>query len=100
MKKLLLALLFVSPVQAKTITLNIPDNDLKVVENDVIDAEQWIRDAWNGKFNKCKDRLIKQEVDRSLQEGTAIPSTSDAIIQKAFSRLDYKPRKDRDKISH
>ena len=96
MKKLLLVLFFVSPLQAKTIVLNIPDNDIKVVENDVIDGEQWIKDAWAGKFNKCKERLVKQEVDRSIQEGSQIPSTADAIVQKAFLRPDYKNRRDRD----
>jgi hypothetical protein len=82
--------------EAKSIVLNIPDNDAKIVENDVVDAEQWIKDAWAGKLSNCKKRLIKSEIDRSVQSGEALPAGEDAIVQKAFSRPDYKNRKQRD----
>jgi hypothetical protein len=96
MKKILVALLFVSPLQAKTITLEIPDQDIKIVENDVIDAEQWIREAWAGKLNKCKERLLNQEIKRSVDVGESLPAGDTAIIQKAFNRTDYESRKARD----
>ncbi len=99
MKKFLFILLISSPVQAKMITLDIPDNDVKIVENDVVDGEQWLRDAWAGKVNNCKKRLIKQEIDRSVSNGETLPAGEDAIVQKAFLRSDYKNRKQRDLIN-
>jgi len=90
-------MLLASPLHARQVVLDIPDNDIKIVENDVIDAEQWIKDAWAGKLAKCKSRIIKVEVDRSVQANETLPAGDAAIIQKAFSRTDFKPRKLRDK---
>jgi len=97
MKKLIFALLLIAgTVQARQIILDIPDNDIKIVENDIVDAEQWIRSAWNGKLNKCKERLVNQEVARSVKDSEPLPAGDTAIVQKAFTRPDYKNRKDRD----
>lgn len=82
--------------QAKTITLDIPDEEIKIVENDVIDAEQWIIDAWRGKVDHCKSRLIQTEVDRSLKDKDSIPAGDNLIIKKAFERPDYQDRKTRE----
>jgi len=81
---------------AKTITLNIPDEEIKIVENDVMDAEQWIKDAWAGKVSNSKERLIRSEVDESVKKGEAIPAGEAAIVTKAFTRPGYKNRKDRE----
>jgi hypothetical protein len=97
MKKLLVLVIFCAVnVQARTITLEIPDNDIKIVENDVLDAEQWIKDAWLGKLNSCKQRIVKQEIDRSVQARESIPAGETAIVNKAFNRTDYKNRKARE----
>jgi hypothetical protein len=99
MKKLLTILAFTLwPIsaEARQIILDIPDQDLKIVENDVIDAEQWIKDAWSGKLNKSKSRMIDTEIKRSLSEGSAIPANVDEVIQKHLSRADYENRKQRE----
>lgn len=85
-----------STANAKQIILDIPDSDIKIVENDVVSAEEWIRAAWAGKVNKCKDRIIQAEVKRSLEEQKGLPATNAAIIAKAMGRSDYKNRKQRD----
>ncbi len=89
-------LLLSTNVYAKKITLNIPDTEIAVVENDVVDAEKWIQDAWEGKYNKCKERLIKGEIERSIQNNEIIPPGEGAVINKALNRPDYKNRKARD----
>lgn len=97
MKKLLfLSILLASELHAKQIILDIPDSDLKIVENDVPDAEAWIKNAWAGKLNKCKERLVKAEIEKSMKSREAIPAGEDAIVQKAFLRTDYKNRVQRD----
>lgn len=78
------------------VTLNIPDNDLKAVENDVPDAVQWIKDAWAGKLAKCKTRIVKTEVDRCIKESKTIPSTETGIVDQFLARPDYVSRKNRD----
>ena len=99
MKTLLILIMFTPMTQAATITLNIPDSDIKIVENDVTDAQQWIKNAWAGKLANCKKRMINAEIERSLQAKEAIPTTQDAIVAKAMSRKDYKSRKQRDAAS-
>ncbi len=97
MKKLLFfTFLFAASVQAKQIILTPTDTDIKIVENDVSDAEQWVKDAWIGKLKKCKDRMIKAEIELSLKLHEPIPATEDLIIQKAFSRSTYQNKKERD----
>lgn len=100
LKKLLLilspCLLLSMVVKAKTVTLNLPDDEVAIVENDVPDAVQWIKDAWAGKVNNCKGRMVKEEIDLSVKNGEAIPAGEDAIIQKHMSRPGYKNRKQRD----
>jgi hypothetical protein len=86
-------LIFFSICEAKTITLDIPDNDIKIVENDVVNAEQWIKDAWAGKLASCKKRIVQTEVDRSIKSSESIPAGDDAIVTKVFSDPKYKSRK-------
>lgn len=85
-------------IEARQIIIDIPDREITIVENDVIDAEKWLRDAWAGKVNKSKSRLIDGEIKRSIQEMTSIPTTEDGIIDKALQRPDFKLRKDRENL--
>jgi hypothetical protein len=90
MKKLIPFFLFA------VITLNIPDDEIKIVENDVISADQWIRDAWAGKLAKSKARIVEAEVSRSVSRGEAVPAGEAAIISQFLARPGYKNRKERD----
>lgn len=94
-RNVLIILLLTSPLTsyAKTITLTIPDDDVKVVESEVLDAEQWIKDAWAGKLAKCKDRMIKKEIDRSVKANEAIPAGETAIIDKVIKDPKFETRK-------
>lgn len=100
MKKLLLVGLTIGLVQSeamsKEIRWTIPDSEVAIVENDVIDAEQWIKEAWAGKVSKCKSRIIKAETAISIKGNETLPAGEDAIVNKYFSRPDYKKRKDRE----
>lgn len=93
---LILFSLFSLNAYAKTYQIIVPDNKVKVIENDVLDLEVWINGAIDGKYNNCKSRLIKSEIDLSVKNGEAIPAGEDAILNKHFNRPDYKNRKQRD----
>lgn len=96
MKKLFLILMLAGAgsAQARQIVLDIPDNDLAIVEHDVIDAETWIKAAWDGKLNASKKRIKKETIDDVVKNGGSLPAGDNAIIQQFMSKPDYKSRKD------
>lgn len=97
MKKLLFLSLLISPsVFAKQIILDIPDKDIKIVETDIPDAEEWVRSLWSNKLKNCSSRIIESETKRSRIEVQSIPAGDAAIIDKAFARPDYKSRKEQE----
>lgn len=99
MKKILfLFLLFISSsLYAKTIRIVIPDSDIKIVDHYVISSEAWIQEAWAMKVAACKERLVKEEIDRSLRERVAIPAGGDEILKQAISSRDFKSRLEMEK---
>jgi hypothetical protein len=68
MKKLilsLLGLLLAGSVYAETITIQVTAEEKKAVESIVVDAQDWLQKAWDGKANSCIDRVILQETDKN-----------------------------------
>lgn len=81
---------------AKTVCFDIPDNQIKMVEVDVVNAEQWIKDMWRGKVNNCKKRIIRSEIDWLRRNGQSVPASDDDILRDYFKSDRYKPRTIRD----
>lgn len=77
-------------------TITIPDAEIKVVENDVPDAKQWLLDAWAAKVAKCRSRIVGAEVELSLKNNETVPAGETAIVNKHLARPGYKNRKERD----
>lgn len=96
MKKtaLLLLLLLPLPVQARQIVLDIPDQDIKIVEQIVVDSDKWIRAAWAGKVSKCKERIRRIEMELAEKENGSVPANLDAICQKYLARPGIKSAKE------
>jgi len=95
MKKLIfLSLFLTTTAEAKRIVLDIPDEEVGIVETYVVDVEQWIKDAWKGKVNNRKEALIKEEVQHRLEKGMAIPASKEDIVREGMKRLGT--RKERD----
>ena len=92
----LLLILIASTAHGREIVLEIPDEDIKIVETDVMNAEQWIRDAWAGKLRKSKERIIRKEIEASVNAGESIPAGEAEIIEKAFDRKSYQSREERE----
>ena len=89
-----------------TITVNLdgtetvytfPDLDVKAVRNDILDPAQWIADAFAGKVNNCKKRMVNPAgpywklivSDPSL---LLVEPTLDNFVRSITSRPDYKDR--------
>jgi hypothetical protein len=98
MRFIILILLFSASAEARQIILDIPDRDIAIAENDVIDAEEWIRGAWDGKLNKCKERMKNAEIKKSIDSQEGIPAGLEAIIDKHLARPGYQSRKTRDAV--
>jgi hypothetical protein len=90
MKKLIMFFapcLMASIVFAEWCTSEIPKEDIAIVETSVMDAEEWIRTAWNKKVADRKEAIIKEEIQDSLQNDRAIPAKKEDILKNAVKRL-------------
>ena len=98
MKKILFVLIFAPSISfARQVTIEIPDSEIAIVEDSVIDAVKWLESAWKGKVENCKDRIVNKEVELSIKGNESLPAGKDAIINKYLTRPDYKSRKEIEK---
>lgn len=95
-KGIILVFILAVPVHAKQIVFDIPDKEITIVEHDVINAEAWLRMAWQNKVRSCTTRIIRDEMKKSIDNKETIPAGEDAITDKFISRPDYESRQQRD----
>ncbi len=79
-------------------TVNISNEDITILENDLLDIDDWIQKAVVGKINSSKTRMVDQatavlKADLSV---TSIPTNDAAVIALLIARPGYKNRKDRE----
>ena len=80
------------------ITINITDDEVKYLENDLLDIEQWVVAAVKGKISKCKGRMIQEWQPKLLADPTieTIPATESGLLSTITSHKDYMKRVDRE----
>ena len=80
------------------ITINISDLDEKVLKNDLLDIEEWVQSAVEGKINNCKKRMISEWQPKLFADPTVenIPADETAFINLVVSRDDYQTRVQRE----
>lgn len=81
--------------------IELSDADLKCLQHDLLNIEDWVQNAITGKIAACKGRLIDQWLpvviaDRSV---ATIPADEAEIIKLITSRADYKNRQERESIA-
>jgi len=81
--------------------IDIPDHDLKALQHDLLNIEEWVQDAITAKIYACRARLIDQWfpvilADRSV---TSVPADEAAIVNLITNRPDYMNRADREAAS-
>lgn len=97
MKKFILFLspcLMVGVVHARQIVLDIPDDEIAIVETYTPDAEQWIKDDWAFNVKNSKAFIVKQEVQYSLDNEEAVPASQDAIVKQGMARMGSRKQRD------
>lgn len=78
--------------------IEVSDLDVMILKNDLLDVEQWARDAVMGKIANCKKRMdaIWRPVLDADPEVKSIPASLEDRIALIVARSDYKDRAQRD----
>ena len=82
-----------------TITVTINDTDQKCMKNDLLDINQWVQDAVDGKKNHCWTRFQNEWTTKLMNDETFtdhLPSVKEDFVNLVTARADYKDRAARD----
>ena len=80
---------------AITITVSINDTDEKLMKNDLLDLDQWVQDAVNGKKNNCWKRFQQEWTTKLMNDANftdPIESDKDKFVAQVLAHADYKDR--------
>jgi hypothetical protein len=69
-----------------------------VLKNDLLDVQDWVTKAIDGKASKCKKRMIAEWTPKLMADDSvsSIPANEDELIAMILARDDYKNRTERD----
>ena len=69
-----------------------------VLKNDLLDVQDWVDKAVDGKVNNCKKRMIAEWMPKLYADDSvsSIPANEDEIVAMIVARDDYKDRVARD----
>ena len=85
-----------------TITLEVDDTQQSILNNDLLDINQWVQDAMTGKINNCWKRMQREWTTKLMNDSSftdPIPSNQADFVKLILARSDYKNRKARDDAS-
>jgi hypothetical protein len=81
------------------ITITIDDTDQKVMKNDLVDLNDWVQKAVDGKKNNCWKRFQSEWTTKLMNDESftdPIPSNKTDFVNLVTARADYKDRTARD----
>ena len=84
---------------AVTITLTVDDTDEKVLLNDLVDIQEWVQGAVDGKLNNAWKRMQQNWTQQLMNDDSftdPIPSNKADFVTLVTSRDDYQTRAERD----
>ena len=69
-----------------------------VLKHDLLDVQEWVDKAIDGKINNCKKRMINEWLPKLYADDSvdSIPANQDEIVAMVVARDDYKNRAARD----
>jgi len=70
-----------------------------VLKNDLLDVQDWVTKAIDGKVNNCKKRMIAEWLPKLYADDSvdSIPADEDEVVAMIVARDDYKDRVAREK---
>ena len=85
-----------------TLKIEVDDTQQSILNNDLLDINQWVQDAMTGKINNCWKRMQREWTDKLMNDSSftdPIPSNQADFVKLVLARSDYKNRKARDDAS-
>ena len=82
-----------------TITVTINDTDQKIMKNDLVDLNDWVQKAVDGKKNNTWKRFQSEWTKKLMDDESftdAIPSNKTDFVNLVLARDDYKDRATKD----
>ena len=82
-----------------TITVEVNDTQQSILNNDLVDINQWVQEAMTGKINNCWKRMQQEWTTRLMNDSSftdPIPSNQADFVALVLARSDYQNRKARD----
>ena len=82
-----------------TITVTIDDTDQLLMNNDLMDIDEWVQGAVTGKKNNCWKRFRTEWTTKLMDDESftdPIPSNKEDLVALITSRDDYQNRVERD----
>jgi len=82
-----------------TINVTINDTDQKCMKNDLLDINDWVQKAVEGKINNCWKRFRQEWTQKLMDDATftdPIESDKEKFVNQVLARPDYKDRATRD----
>lgn len=84
---------------ATTVTITINDTDEKVLLNDLVNIQEWVQGAVDGKIHNCWKRMQQNWTQQLMNDDSftdPIPSNKADFITLITARDDYQTRAERD----
>jgi len=81
------------------ITVTINDTDQKCLKSDLLDIDDWVQKAVEGKINNCWKRFQRTWTQKLMDDATftdPLPSNKTDFCELVMARPDYKDRVTRD----
>ena len=84
---------------AITLNITVSDENEKILKNDLLSPEDWIKDAVEQKIENCYSRFQSEWTVKLMNDASfsdPIPSNKSDFITLVTGRSDYKNRAERD----
>ncbi|MBF0308982.1 MAG: hypothetical protein HQL56_05600 [Magnetococcales bacterium] len=87
-------------MENKLVTVELSPMDEACLHHDLLDIDQWVRDAVRGKVASCRTRLLAQWLPVLLQDPhiETLPANPEKLVEVILAYPGYRPRKDREVV--
>ncbi len=82
-----------------TLTVDVTDTEQAILLNDLLNIDDWLQAAMDGKKNNAWKRMQQEWVTKLMNDSDftdAIPSSQADFVALVIARSDYKTRTERD----
>ena len=82
---------------ALNVSYIITDTDEKILLNNILDIQEWVDGAIDGKINNCWKRFEQEWTPKLMNDPNieSIPANKDLYVEMVTSRSDYQNRSER-----